>query len=160
MEPKTINLHKALKIKNRLAGEYRRLLAIAVRENSRREDSPSKVDMDKLYGQINDTMYRLVDIKTRICIANTGIYRTIETMKEAKASMEHYRGLNTTEGEETEHIGLYAQKNGVEPKKFKIVAYMNQDGVDAKLEGLQKEINSLQDTIDDYNAKNTIEWDD
>lgn len=154
-----INLHKALKIKNRLAGELSRLRGIAQRENSKKEGT-CKVDMPDLYRQIQDVWEKLIEIKTRLAEANIGIYRSLETMAELKTSMAHLNNLNVSEGEEKEHVGLFEQKNGVQPKVYKIIAYKNQEIVDQDLKACQLEINRLQDEVDDYNAKTTIAWDE
>ena len=72
-----MNLSQALKQKNRLAGEYVRLAAILSRENSRRNDNPSKIDVQVVYTQMVETSNQLGELKAKIAAANVPIYPLI-----------------------------------------------------------------------------------
>ena len=51
-----MKIHKALKVKNRLAGEVARLMEILKRENSRRSDDTSTVERAAIHKQLLDNI--------------------------------------------------------------------------------------------------------
>jgi hypothetical protein len=155
MEPKMINLHKALKIKNRLAGEFTRLKALAIRENSKEQSKFNANMVKKIHIDMNIVLEKLIDIKKKICCANVGIYYSIELMKELKGMISFYQSLDTTEGDSEKYV-----RGCTEAKVITAQAYMNQEAVDIKTVELQKELNVIQDTIDAFNAKTVIQWED
>ena len=82
-----MKLSKALKVKNRVAGELSSLQDIYRRENSRREDNPSKVVASDVWNQITAKRNDLVKIKTAITKANIDIYHALAEMEELKGSI-------------------------------------------------------------------------
>jgi hypothetical protein len=148
-----ISLSQALKVKNRLVGEIAKLRRIITRENSRRSDNPSKVDVAAKIDELNVKYGKLVDIKTKIATANVGIYREIAQMEETKGNIAFFSGIPTREGEEM--VATYGQQKALE---YQHVAYLNQEGVDTLVSGLQKLADELQDKIDRFNANTFIKW--
>lgn len=149
---KTIKLHTALKLKNRLAGEVARLQQVLSRENSRRDDNPSKVSRSDTDLALQAARAKLVAIKSATSAANVPIYPALAQMEETKAALSFYQGLNTREGVETisTHTGNLSLLH---------TAYLNREAVDALVSKLQEQINSLQDEVDAYNAATTVNVD-
>ena len=65
-----MKLAKALKEKNRLVGEVKRLKDLIARENSRNVKSTSKVDCKQLWEDLDNATSLLIKIKTAIFKAN------------------------------------------------------------------------------------------
>lgn len=147
---KTIKLHTALKLNNRLAGEVARLQSILSRENSRRDDNPSKVDASVVDSNLKETRAKLVALKSAITVANIGIYPVLAHMEETKSALSFYQGLNTREGMET--ISTHTTNLSLMHK-----AYLNREAVEALVTKLQDDVNASQDEVDVYNASTTIE---
>lgn len=147
---KTIKLHTALKLKNRLAGEVARLQQVLARENSRRADNPSKVDRAVADTALQTARNKLVAIKSAISAANVLIYPTLARMEETKSALSFYQGLNTREGIET----MFTHTGNID---LMHTAYLNREAVDVLVAKLQDDINALQDSVDAYNASTTIE---
>ncbi len=147
----TVNLAKALKMKNALVGEINRAKEVLTRENSRSELSTSKVDRAAVYGEIVSKTQQLVTLKTAIASANIGLYGTLAAMEEAKSSIAYLKTLNTQDG-----IVRSDARFGGTPTETKFDAFFTQEKVDAAVALLQKQIESLQDVADTYNATTTI----
>jgi hypothetical protein len=161
----TVNLSKALKIKNRVAGELCRLQTIFARENSRRNDNASKVDRTSLHEEVQNKRKQLLQIKTAIATANVGIYLEIARMEELKSYKKFMSALPTKEGEELVNLNketIWGKMDTLKERE-KVVyvwdAFFNQEGLDGELKSLQSEMDACQDRIDEYNATNKAELD-
>lgn len=147
-----MKLSKALKEKNRLAGEINRLKQLIQRENSRNVKSSSTVDVGKLWTEMVEATEKLITLKTAIFKANAGIYDKIVRMAELKGRVGWVQTLNTNN--ETKEEIIYGTST-IRVTEFK--AYKTQEDVDNMVKELQDEISKLQDDLDDYNATVTIE---
>lgn len=145
-----MKLAKALKEKNRLAGEINRLRQLIARENSRNVKSSSTVDVSKLWNEMIETTEKLISLKAAIFKQNTGIYSKIVRMAELKGRAAWVVGLNTN-NEKTEQ--LYGERIIV--TEFK--AFKTREEVDNITKELQDEIAKLQDELDEYNATVTVD---
>lgn len=147
-----MKLAKALKEKNRLAGEINRLKGLIARENSRNVKSSSTVDVAALWLAMVEATDKLIALKTAIFKANAGIYQKIVRMAELKGRATWINGLNTN-NEKTEQ--LYGVNGQIIVTEFK--AYLTREGVDKMSKELQDEIAKLQDELDEYNATVNVE---
>jgi hypothetical protein len=148
---KTLKLHAALKLKNRLAGEVARLQRLIVRENSRRNDNSSKVDVADLLIQLDKTRANLAAVKGALAAANVPIYDKLAALSEAKGHMAYLSTIPTREGEEKAAVGY---KGDVQTYQW--TAHLNQAAIDKALVDQQDVINRLQDEIDAFNANASI----
>ena len=152
VETKTINLARALKLKNSVIAQINRAKSVMARENCRKVGySTSKVDLPALHVKIDGLIANLVEIKTAIAVANCGIYKKLAEMEELKSQITWFSGLNMREGKEYESAGYDNPEREVEYK-----AYINRDQCDETTELLQKRIEKLQDEVDAFNANTTI----
>jgi DNA repair ATPase RecN len=147
---KHMKLSQALKLKNRLAGDLSRQQQIAQRENSRRNDNQSSIDLVQVWAKIEDLTTQLSEIKTKIAKANIGIYAEIDRMAELKSRIAFLNGLPKREGAEPM---MFGDTN----INYIWTSYINQEKCDEFVEDLQIQINNLQDKIDTYNATTDIE---
>ena len=147
-----MKLIKALKIKNRVAGDLARAQEIFRRENSRRDDDSSKVDRTEAWNVISSKKAELIRIKTAITKANVGIYHALAEMEELKGMIRYVQLLDTREGEEVSYEGMNAQK-----VTYVWTAQLNQEAVDGLITHYQNRLNELQDEVDEYNATTDVE---
>lgn len=148
-----MNLAKALKTKNRIVGEINKLKGLLKRENTRLSTSTSKVDRAELEKNLKDKVEQLISIKTKIATANIGIYEKIERMAECKTLMAYYETLDTRDGSFSDGRIYDGDKQVV----YVYNAYLKQEDIDKLSVAYQEQINKLQDEIDEYNARTTIE---
>lgn len=142
-----MKLNQALKQKNRLAGEIVKLQQILQRENSRRNDNPSKVNPSEVYKKILEISTQLGELKAKIAVANVPIYTLIDQMAEFKSRIAFLQQLPKREGEE---IGFVGRDN--EKLVYTWTAFINQETCDKEVALLQKQCDDRQDRIDGFNA--------
>lgn len=147
---KHMKLVKALKQKNRLAGELSRLTRIFERENCRRNDNPSKVDVAAVWENIQSVSDELGVLKGKIATANVGIYPQLERMAELKSRISLLDALHYKEGEEVSYLD---RENKV---VYNWTAFINREKADQIIAELQKEVDRLQDEVDEFNAVTEI----
>lgn len=146
-----MKLSQALKEKNRLAGELVRQQQILQRENARRSDSVSKVDRQAVWDKIQTLSDELGLLKSKITVANVGVYPLLERMAELKSRIAYVSSLPKQEGEEVSYIGRDQEK-----LVYKWDSLINQEKCDAIVADLQLRINELQDKVDTYNATTDV----
>lgn len=150
-----MNISKALKVKNRLIGEINQLKEIFRRENSRREDSVSKVNQEELFGKLSEAGQKLERLKGAIGQATAPISKLLSSLTEAKANIIFYNSLPCREGIEYLQMGA-----GNPPTEFKWNSYLNRQKIDEIVFNLQKAIDAMQDEIDNFNATTQIEFEE
>jgi len=148
-----MNLHKALKIKNRIAGEVARLQGIVQRENSRLETSKSQVNVKEILTELSTQLRHLIEIKTAIAKANVGIYEKIVTMAEMKSQITFYQRLNT---DDEDQISAYRQDGSIAVVTRRLCT-INRATAESEIKNLTTHIEQTQDEIDFYNAETIIE---
>lgn len=150
-----MNISKALKVKNRLVGELNRLQDIFKRENSKRNDNVSQVDAEKAYQDVLDAFNKVVALKGAINKATAGISDSLAEIAEYKQYLNFIQSVPVREGPEIVQ-GSY----GKEPVTYTWTTFINRADIDEKVEHYQKKINDLQDSIDEYNAKTKVDFDE
>jgi len=164
-----MKIAKALKLKNRLAGEVARLKGIALANNSREESQESNYDIHELVTSgLPKRVSELVTVKTIIACSNAGYeiagsaipvdlaglartpYWAIFMIAELKGLIQSLGEMPTKNGHFNEHRG-YGLGN-VEPKPVVYVAAVKQPDVDRLVANYQTQIDELQDALDAHNA--------
>jgi hypothetical protein len=146
-----ISLHKALKLKNRLAGRLATVTSEIQMNNSVLADdaqNPSRPNVKDLLEQRQQIVGALIDLKISHYNANQGIQRQLYTLGEKKAELSFLAGLNTHEG---------VDRHGYQNTEVKYVATIKKPEVDAARRKLEAEIDALQDEIDAYNYTTKVE---
>lgn len=156
---KTINLAQALKQKNRLAGDITRLREIVKRENSRKESTPARADVRVSFNELVAAARQLAVLKGAISTTNAGatdlshgIYGKLNLQAELRGLISFLDELPTKEGEEVERAGFLRE----EASKVLFVAEIKRDEIDRLKREFQREIEVLQDEIDEFNAATRI----
>ena len=145
-----MNISKALKVKNRLVGKITKQQEIVSKENSRRSDSTSKVDVSVEFQSLLNLKHELIDLKSRISKASSPIFDKIIKMQEYKSLINYINGLNTRDG--IEKVS-YGQTTVID---YTWNAYINNEKKQVMIKGYEDEVNNLQDDIDNFNAVTSI----
>lgn len=161
-----MKLAKALKFKNRLAGEVARLKEIVQNHNSRDGSQEVVYDVAKTYDNLEVIVHNLIRVKTAIACANaktfcddvgnymTTPYWSIFQMAEYKGLIEALRATSTKSGPYTENgrfvIGGDSSKTVVYAATFK------QADIDKMVATLEQAIEDCQDRLDTHNATSDI----
>ncbi len=150
-----ITLAQALKEKNRLTGEIRRLWGLFQHENSCLENHTRSIDVEKTLQTIEHYTAKLVELKTKIGAANAaGNLKNMYLLEEAKNRMAKLNETNANEDGEREYVR--SEGNYVYVKR---TAVFNEAKLLEMKRKLQLECNALQDKLDAYNALHKIEFD-
>jgi len=147
-----MKIHKALKVKNRLVGTINTLRDVARRENSRRDDSTSTVDMSQVISSLAAESAKLVKLKTAIALATAPISGLLVELAEAKDSANFLNTLPTRSGTELVSIGRDTVKT------YTWSAHVGRQDLDKIQSICAEEVARLQDKIDDFNAKTDVDF--
>jgi hypothetical protein len=144
-----ITLAKALKIKNRLTGRLARVQADILMYNSVPAAQADQVNVPALMHTREELVAALVSLKAAINDANREAQREIYDLAEKKATAQFLAGLNTR----------YGPQPPVYPSTIEVnyVAAVKKVDVDAIVARLEKEIDQLQDRLDQFNHDHKIE---
>jgi len=148
-----MKLNKALKVKNRLIGELNRTRQLIRTENSRRSDSVSKFDLSELQGNLIKLENKFIDLKTKIAEATAPISRQLTKLTFLKDNINFYNTIPTRKGVEKVAYG-----NSSTIEEYTWTAYFDKESIEAFVSDFQKEIDELQDEVDEFNAKTDIEF--
>jgi hypothetical protein len=164
-----MKIAKALKLKNRLAGEIARLKSIAQSKNVTEVTQQPVYDVKKIIKvDLPACIASLISVKTVIAISNAGVrpnsatwsedsdvnFRSIFSMAEMKGMIETLRAMDTKDGTYNEAKGRFGELATANAVTY--VAALKQTEVDELVAFYERSIDALQDTIDAHNA--TSEW--
>jgi hypothetical protein len=144
-----ITLAKALKVKNRLAGRLAKVQADIETYNSVPEGQAGQVNVPALMKTREELVGGLVSLKTAINEANREVQRDIYDLAERKAAAQFLAGVNIQHGPQP---AVYPSTTEVN-----YVAALKKADVDALVLRLEKEIDRLQDRLDQFNHGHRIE---
>jgi hypothetical protein len=146
-----ITLANALKIKNRLTGRLAKAQADIQAFNSVPEGQADQVNVPALVQTCEELVGALVALKTAINYANREAQRDIYDLAEKKATAQFLAGVNTRHGPQP---AVYPNTTEVS-----YVAALKKADVDGLVARLEKEIDRLQDRLDQFNHDRRIEVD-
>lgn len=156
-----MNISKCLKVKSRLVSR------LAVLEQKLRisnvlnpELKASNEDFNALLKEHGEIVEKLILLKTGIAVANAGILGKLERQAQLKARIALFQGLNTNEFVQSKNVK--SDKNpqtgawNYELVEVKWITTLDTKTRDAQVLEMTKQIETLQDEIDDYNAKTKV----
>ena len=146
-----ITLAKALKVKNRLTGRLSKIQGDIQTYNSVPEGQAGQVDVPALVKVRDRLVAALVALKTAINEANRETQRDIYDLAEKKATVQFLAGISTRHGPQP---AVYPSTTEVN-----YVAALKKADVDGMVAGLEKDIDQLQDRLDQFNHVRKIEVD-
>lgn len=144
-----ITLGKALKIKNRLAGRLAKVQADIQAFNSVPVGQADQVNVPALLKTRAELVEALVNLKKAINDANGETQRDIYDLAEKKATAQFLGGICTRHGPQPPVYPATIEVN--------YVAALKKADVDALVAGLEKDIDQLQDRLDQFNHDRKIE---
>ncbi|MEI8341332.1 MAG: hypothetical protein WCH43_07350 [Verrucomicrobiota bacterium] len=145
-----MKLAKALKQKNKLAGEVAQLKELLAEQNSRSTKQKFDYNNQEVLTNLRAKIDELVATKAAIGAANAEVYPKIFRLAELKGFVTALKGLSTKEGVYAESLG-YSQSVEVE-----YVAQIKKAEVDKLVEEIEKEIQELQDALDEFNFTRSV----
>lgn len=145
-----MNVAQALKKKARLIKEINDKWLIIKNNNSIISGNLKKFDISNELGLIEQLTNELVELKTKIHLANAPVYSKIFLMSELKSMLKNVEGINTTEG--IMDNGRYGT-----PSTTFYVADMDEIAKRKYIKDLSDKIDSLQDELDYHNATTQIQ---
>ena len=146
-----ITLAKALKIKNRLTGRLAKVQTDIQAYNSVPEGQADQVNVPTLMKTREELVEALVGLKAAINDANREAQRDIYALAEKKATAQFLAGVCTRHGPQP---AVYPSTTEVT-----YVAALKKADVDSLVVRLEKEIDQLQDRLDQFNHAHKIEVD-
>jgi hypothetical protein len=145
-----MKLAKALKQKNKLAGEVTQLKELLTQQNSRSTKQKFDYNNQEVLTNLRAKIDELVATKAAIGAANSEIYSKIFRLAELKGLVTTLKGLSTKEGVYAESLG-YSQSVEVE-----YIAQIKKAEADKLVEELENEIQELQDALDEFNFTRSV----
>jgi len=141
-----MNLTKALKHKKKLVKQIDEMYVRFSKFNSVEKGSVG-YDPEQAYTQWVELTNKLIDLKTKIHIANAGIASKIFTLGELKNMAAKLRNVSTQEG---------VVKDRYTDVVSEYTVHMNLFDKDLRIKELEEQIETLQEEIEAYNALTMI----
>ncbi len=145
-----MNIKQALKQKNKLVKKTSDLYNRLNENNSVEEGAVRHYDVEETLTELLNNVDDLVELKTKIHMANMEVYNKIFEMSELKSLLKNLRGLDCGEGT-VRKMMRYSDETPM--VKTTIIDVVRRNNLIELLEG---KIERLQDELDVHNATKTI----
>ncbi len=146
-----MKLTKTLKLKNQLTGEISQLKELLNKQNVRSTKQSFDYDNREVLSQLRAKIDELIKVKTELARANADAYDKIFRLAELKGLVVTLKALETKSGVFHEGGG-YAQAG----YEVEYVAQLSKVAVDGLVSEAEKEIQALQDSLDEFNFTQTV----
>lgn len=142
-----MNLIKALKTKKKLIKQINTTYSRLSESNSVTVDTVRTYSPEDSYNKWIRLTNELIDLKTKIQLANAPIASKIFRLGELKSMVSSFKHLSTVEGKITVRYS---------PESVEYIAYINTLQRDQIIEKWEEEIEQLQEEIEAFNAVTKI----
>ena len=142
-----MKLAKALKVKNKLAGEIAKSKAIVGNHNSRQGKQEQVYDSAKEYQILEEKVERIAKLKASIAVTNSPVWHLIFILPELKGLVTMLAQLNTTNGTVVQG-GSWGDDS---PKETEFVAAIKRGEADILIAKLEARIEAVQEELDRFN---------
>ncbi len=140
-----MNLRKALKEKNKVAGNLNHLFH-RMRENNITEDGQSRpYNSKEVLREINQEIDQLVELKVKLQLANTPILNDIYRVAELKVLIRQLRYMECNDSRKISS-GIITYH----------IATIKADERDQLIKSLEEEIESIHERIDAFNFRTSL----
>lgn len=148
-----MKLYKALKEKKNLVGEITRLKEQIKEKNSYLEGSKNgeNFNAEAAHTELMIKINELVGLKYAINAANQEIQSKIFLLGELKALIAFWKEVSVVEG---------AQMSGYADKVSNFCVHFNETERNQMVEKFQKQVDAIQDELDEYNYETEIDWEE
>lgn len=152
-----MNIAKALKEKNRIAGRIKKLQTQMEKYNRQQSGIDSDFNAADIFKALQEEWAHLINLKSKIALANVGISDKLVRLSEAKAELVFWVGFDRYAGKHNEPVAQRKVVNG-QYEDFFITfdSYITSKEVQDHVDRVQKLIEDLQDEVDSYNATTSI----
>ena len=144
-----MNIKQALKEKNKLAKEVADLMERTNRYNSMDEGGVRSYDPLVSMTVAQSAVEELIQLKTKIHMANASVYEKIFRMSEYKSYVKYLKSLNCTEGT------IVKQSYG-DTSVRQLTTVITEVQRDQMVEEFENMIYSIQSELDEHNATTHI----
>lgn len=151
-----MNIAKALKEKNRIAGRIANLQAQVYKHNTFTKGVGQDFNSNDLLVKLQEEWAFLIDLKTKIAKANVGIGDKLVRLTESKAELSFWSNFGNTGTSETITTQRKYENGQVVDAPVTQINTINSKTVQENVERVQKQIEDLQDEVDNYNATTNI----
>lgn len=141
-----MNIKQALKNKNKLAKKIQETAQKIARYNSVDDGVVRPYDVNELLAQLQNLTEEMVELKTKIHLANRDMYSYIFRLSELKAMVKHLRIVDCTEGV---NVSMSRFAESTQSVKSSVINRLDMDNL---IERLELEIDSIQDKLDIHNG--------
>lgn len=148
-----MKLAKALKLKNQLAGDVAELKARLESQNARPSTVPFDYDAKEVLAELRAKIAKLVEVKSELAVANAELYPRIFRLAELKGLVATLKSLNVRNGLFKEGGGSFGQA----AYDIEYTAQIKKPEVDALVAELEADISDLQDELDEFNHRTSVE---
>ena len=146
-----MKIAKALKEKNKFLRELGKLLTKVQKNNSVIEGKTRAYSSKEMFIQANLKILELVELKTKISLANEPIQSKIYKLSELKSLVSIIKELSTEEGpQESSHSWEDTNKVFIYNSEIKTVEK------DEMVQNIENEIEKIQEELDIYNHTTEI----
>lgn len=142
-----MTIAQALKEKNKIGAKLLKHWGKLKSDNSIIEGSNRSYDPLILLKEIDEMSQNLIELKTKIHIASSTIRSKIFRMSELKSYITHLKSVSTKDG--------YV-KDRYDNSVINMDAVLKTIEIDAILEKIESEIESIQDELDIFNHQTSI----
>lgn len=144
-----MTIKQALKQKNLLVKKINEDIRKVHSYNSVDESNVRPYSTKELLNRIMETNKELVDLKTKIHLANAPVYHKIFELSELKNVVSFLKGLDCSEGKVSDRYSR-SQESIVKVAEISVIDR------DLLVEGFENRIELLQEDLDEHNSKNHI----
>lgn len=144
-----MNIKQALKEKNKLAKKVTDLMERTNKYNSMDEGGVRSYDPQVSLSAARSAFEELIELKTKIHIANSKVYDKIFRMSECKSYIKYLKSLNCTEGT------IVKQSYG-DTSVRQLTTVITEVKRDQMVEEFENMIDSIQSELDEHNATTHI----
>lgn len=145
-----MTVKQALKLKNKLVKEITEELQKAQSYNSVEVGSKRPYSSSESLEKVSELTNQLVELKTKIHLANSPVYGKIFRMSELKSLVSKIKMLNCTEGSATDYYSRRVENPPIMTSEVSIVER------DTMVKIMEDEIESIQEELDTHNALTQI----
>lgn len=146
-----ININRALKLKNKLVSEINKEWQKISNYNSNIVGATWPYDIKACYKRWEELKGKLVELKTKIHLANAPVYEVIFAMSEMKESAKYLNGLVCQEGTIVDRFG-----RSETPLTYVTVITLAEK--EEKIAFLEKKIEEMQEVLEEHNGSTKIEF--
>lgn len=145
-----MNIRQALKEKNKLVKEIQDLYGRISQYNSVEVGGQRPYSSKQLMEIVNQKSNELIELKTKIHLANAPVYDKIFRLSELKSTITRIKNLDCTEGVSNDYYSRNRENPPVKTAEISIVER------DEMVKHMEEQIETIQDILDTHNQNTQI----